>query len=210
MYLRKDGYYRLAKQQGYRSRAAFKLIELNESYQIIHPHDTVLDIGAAPGGWMQVIKDVVRQGGTAVGVDILDIAPLPGQAHSAVTLKGDVNDARIRQRALAAIRGKFDVVVSDLSVNISGNALSDTSRNLAMVRSILSYLPELLREGGNFLIKLFYSDTLKSIRADAEGTFEKVFTTKPKASRSSSSELYLIGKGFRPAAGDKKGVPHAR
>lgn len=205
MYIRKDGYYRLAKQQGYRSRAAFKLIQLHNSYTIIHAHDRVLDIGAAPGGWMQVIGDIIGENGSVVGIDLLDIPPLhhnktnrtamKSTAH-AVAIKGDINDPGIRIAALSLIKTKFDAVVSDLSVNISGNASSDTYRNLEMAKAIVGYLPELLKKGGDFLIKLFYSNELKSFLSDAHKNFDKVYTTKPKASRSSSSELYFIGKGF--------------
>ncbi len=209
MYIRKDGYYRLAKQQGYRSRAAFKLIQLNNSYTIIHAHDRVLDIGAAPGGWMQVISDIIGENGSVVGIDLLDIPPLQNKTNktdrtkkartiNAVAIKGDINDPGIKQKALSIINGSFDAVVSDLSVNISGNASSDTYRNLEMAKSIVGHLPELLKKGGNFLIKLFYSNELKSFLSDADKNFDKVYTTKPKASRSSSSELYFIGKGFHP------------
>ncbi|MCL5278019.1 MAG: RlmE family RNA methyltransferase [Deltaproteobacteria bacterium] len=218
MYIRKDGYYRLAKRQGYRSRAAFKLIQLNDSYAIIHAHDNVLDIGAAPGGWMQVITDIIGEGGTVVGIDPLDIPPIPGPVHAAAaaTLKGDINDPGVRQRACGIIKARFDAVVSDVSVNISGNAPSDIYRNMEMARSIVGYLPGLLRRGGNFLMKLFYSNELKPFLAVAEKCFDRTYATKPKASRSSSSELYLIGKGFCaltqecPGTGDKEGAPVVR
>jgi 23S rRNA (uridine2552-2'-O)-methyltransferase len=204
MYIRKDGYYRLAKQQGYRSRASFKLIQLNNSYGIIHVHDRVLDIGAAPGGWMQVVRNIIGKDGVVVGIDLLDISPLQNKTNktdrtytpTAVAIKGDINDAGIRQKALSTIKGSFDAVVSDLSVNLSGDAASDTYRNLRVAESIVGYLPGLLKIGGNFLIKLFYSNDLKAFLADAHKQFDEMYTTKPKASRSSSSELYLIGKGF--------------
>ncbi len=194
MYIRKDGYYRLAKQRGYRSRASFKLIQLNHSYGIIHKNDNALDIGASPGGWMQVTIDIIGRRGTAVGIDVLEIPAI--NAANAVTIKGDINDPAVRQKAVHAIGRRFDVVLSDLSLNLTGDASSDAVRHLSMAGSILSFLPELLKEGGNFLIKLFYSNESKMFLKQAGRYFETVYTTKPKASRSSSSELYMAGKGF--------------
>jgi 23S rRNA (uridine2552-2'-O)-methyltransferase len=194
MYIRKDGYYKLAKQQGYRSRASFKLIQLNSSYHIIGKDDKVLDIGASPGGWMQVILNVVGKNGMVIGIDIQDINPF--NVANAITVKGDIHDPLIRQKALTLIKDKFDTVVSDLSINITGNSSFDTIRNIEMAKSIVSYLPELLKNGGNFLIKLFYSNELKHFLKEAKKYFKESYTTKPLASRSSSSELYMVGKGF--------------
>lgn len=207
MYIRKDGYYRLAKQQGYRSRASFKLIQLNNSYHLIRHGSRVLDIGAAPGGWMQVIMDTIGEGGSVVGIDLLDIPPMTNTAKGsgktsntkAVTIKGDIQEPLIRQQAIAAINGKFDAVVSDVSINITGNASTDNTRNLELSQLVVSYLPELLKNNGNFLIKLFYSPELKYFLKQTGEYFKEIYTTKPPASRSSSSELYLIGKGFIPA-----------
>lgn len=196
MYIRKDGYYKLAKQQGFRSRASFKLIQLNDSYHIIRQGSRVLDIGAAPGGWMQVLLHVVGSTGTVVGLDILDILPI--HAPNAVLIKGDVRDPSVQQQARAAINGKFDTVVSDISINISGNAPTDTEGNLELSGIIVSLLPGLLKSNGNFLIKLFYSPALRSLQDRIRGCFREVFTTKPPASRRSSSELYLIARGFKP------------
>ncbi len=196
MYIRKDGYYKLAKQQGYRSRASFKLMQLNDSYHIIRHGIRVLDVGAAPGGWMQVLLTAVGKTGTVVGIDILDIPPI--HAPNAVIIKGDIQDPAVRQQALAAIGRKFDTVVSDTSINISGNAAADTARNLELSHAILASLPDLLKTSGNFLIKLFYSTELKSFLTLTRTYFTQVYMTKPPASRSSSSELYLIGKGFQP------------
>ena len=216
MYKRKDGYYRLAKQQGYRSRASFKLIQLNDSYHLLRNGSRVLDIGAAPGGWMQVIMNIIGEHGTVVGIDLLDIPPVVNTAKGTarpsnakvVTIRGDIQDPLIRQQAMAAVNGKFDTVVSDMSINITGNASSDNFRNLELAQLVVSYLPELLKNNGNFLIKVFYSPALKSFLKQAGLSFHEMYTTKPPASRSSSSELYMIGKGFRsalPAAVPDKG-----
>jgi len=194
MYKRKDGFYRLAKQQGYRSRASFKLIQLNHSYNIIRTDNNVLDIGAAPGGWMQVIAGITGGHGTVVGIDLLNISPF--SKINAVTIKGDINDPVIRQKACDAISGKFDVVVSDLSINLTGDASSDTYKNFEMAKSIISFLPDLLKKGGNFLIKLFYCNDLKPFLKQVNQYVRTVSITKPKASRGASSELYMIGKGF--------------
>lgn len=194
MYIRKDGYYKLAKQQGYRSRAAFKLIELNNSYHIITKGNTVLDVGASPGGWIQVAIRLVGNKGRVVGIDILDIPTFNYQ--NVFTLKGDINDAYLRKKAVEINKGKFDTVISDISVNLTGNVFYDHSKNLEIATMILSYLEELLKNNGNFLIKLFYSIELKKFLSKARTYFGNIYTTKPKASRSSSSELYMIGKGF--------------
>lgn len=193
MYIRKDGYYKLAKQQGYRSRAAFKLLQLNTSYHIIRKGNKVLDIGASPGGWMQVILNIIGKNGIVVGIDIQDIKPF--NALNAVLIKGDIHDPLIRQSALTLVKEKFDAVVCDVSVNITGN-ISDNIRNIEMAKSIVSYLPELLKANGNFLIKLFYSNELKDFLKETKRCFKESYATKPLASRSSSSELYMIGKGY--------------
>ncbi|MGB9735366.1 MAG: SAM-dependent methyltransferase [bacterium] len=194
MYIRKDGYYKLAKQHGYRSRASFKLIQLNNSYHLIRRGDTVLDIGASPGGWMQVAIELVGNKGKVIGIDVLDIPNF--NCPNAVPVKGDINEPLVRRYALELNKGKFDTVMSDVSINITGNVFYDTSKNLEMATLILSYLPELLKDNGNFLIKLFYSNELKSFLDKACVCFKNTYTTKPRASRSSSSELYMIGKGF--------------
>ncbi len=196
MYVRKDSYYRLAKQKGYRSRASFKLQQLNNSYKIIKKNDLVLDIGASPGGWMQVILELIGAKGAVVGIDLLDVQPL--NHKNSFFLKGDILEPEIREKALSKIDNKkFDAIVSDLSVNLSGNTDTDIYRNFSMVKNIMGFLNELLKSNGNFLIKLFYSTELKPYLKEIEHLFKSVYITKPDASRNSSSELYMIGKGFK-------------
>ncbi len=154
----------------------------------------MLDIGASPGGWMQVAIELVGNKGKVIGIDVLDIPNF--NCPNAVPVKGDINEPLVRRYALELNKGKFDTVMSDVSINITGNVFYDTSKNLEMATLILSYLPELLKDNGNFLIKLFYSNELKSFLDKACVCFKNTYTTKPRASRSSSSELYMIGKGF--------------
>jgi 23S rRNA (uridine2552-2'-O)-methyltransferase len=180
-----DSYVRKAREKGYRSRAAFKLLQLDEQHQILKPGFIVIDLGAAPGGWSQVAAAKVRPGGRVVAIDLLDMAPIPGVAFQ----KGDF-------RALA-FDGKADVVLSDLSPNISGIRDTDQERVAELVEQAAALAMKVLAPGGAFLVKAFHGGRFPSLLEEMKRHFRTVQVCKPGASRSESRETYLLARGPR-------------
>ncbi|MXV62935.1 TRAM domain-containing protein [Natronorubrum sp. JWXQ-INN-674] len=193
----KDQYYNKAKQQGYRSRAAYKLKQLDDLENVISGRDTVVDLGAAPGGWLQVAAERVGPQGTVIGVDLQRIMDLedPALTDQVETLRGDMTEDKTRERVVDAAGGPVDVVVSDMAPNMSGEYSLDQARSLYLARQAFETALELLDTGGNFVVKVFEGPDVDDLRADIEDEFQYVRATSPKASRDESSEIYFIGKG---------------
>jgi 23S rRNA (uridine2552-2'-O)-methyltransferase len=195
---RKDEYYNKAKQQGYRARSAYKLQQLDEEADLLPRGATVVDLGAAPGGWLQVAAERVGPGGRVVGVDLQRIDDLE---HDHVeTVRGDMTDDRTRyylRKALGAEEGErpADVVVSDMAPNMSGEYSLDHARSIHLARQAFETALELLKPGGDFVVKVFDGPDLADFRADVEEEFQYVRAYTPEASRKQSSERYLIAKG---------------
>ena len=187
---RKDDYYNRAKQQGYRSRAAYKLKQLDEDAGLISDGDTVVDLGAAPGGWLQVASELAGEGGTVVGVDLQRIKPIDGVE----TIRGDMTEDDTRDRIVDAV-GEADVVVSDMAPNMTGEYSLDHARSVYLARTAFETALELLAPGGDFVAKVFEGPDTDELRADIDREFEYVRTIHPDASRDSSSELYMVAKG---------------
>jgi 23S rRNA (uridine2552-2'-O)-methyltransferase len=190
---RKDLYRRLAKEQGYKSRAAFKLIEANKKYRFIRRGDTVLDLGSAPGGWLQVAEEIVGASGLVVGVDV-DRVRLKG-VPNLVCITADVNDPGLPARVLEATRGKVDVILSDLSPKVSGVWEIDQLRQLDLTRRALEMSESLLKESGSVFCKVFEGEGTPVLREELRKRFLSVRVIKPAASRSASSELYYFCQG---------------
>ncbi|TKR25660.1 23S rRNA (uridine(2552)-2'-O)-methyltransferase [Natronomonas salsuginis] len=197
---RKDDYYNRAKQQGYRSRAAYKLKQLDEDAGLIGDGDTVVDLGAAPGGWLQVAKELAGEGGTVVGVDLQRIKPIDGVD----TIRGDMTDAETREKIVARVGGGetdaegdggVDVVISDMAPNMTGEYSLDHARSVYLARTAFETSLDLLAPGGDFVAKVFEGPDTNDLRANIDREFEYVRTIHPKASRDSSSELYMVAKG---------------
>ncbi|MFC7155912.1 SAM-dependent methyltransferase [Halomarina halobia] len=187
---RKDDYYNRAKQQGYRSRAAYKLKQLNETAGLVGPGDTVVDLGAAPGGWLQVAAELAGDG-TVVGVDLQRIRPLDGVE----TVRGDMTDEEARERIREALDGReADVVLSDMAPNVSGEYSLDHARSVHLARMAFETARELLAPGGDFVAKVFDGPDVRDLRRDVEREFDYVREVRPEASRKESSELYLVAK----------------
>jgi 23S rRNA (uridine2552-2'-O)-methyltransferase len=186
----KDDYYNRAKQQGYRSRAAYKLKQLDSDAGLVSDGDTVVDLGAAPGGWLQVASELVGEGGTVVGVDLQRIDSIDG----AETIRGDMTDEETRERIVESI-GEADVVVSDMAPNMTGEYSLDHARSVYLARTAFETAIELLAPGGDFVAKVFEGPDTDGLRADIDEEFEYVRTIHPDASRDSSSELYMVAKG---------------
>jgi 23S rRNA (uridine2552-2'-O)-methyltransferase len=198
---RKDDYYNRAKQEGYRSRAAYKLKQLDEEAGLISEGDTVVDLGAAPGGWLQVANELAGNSGTVVGVDLQRIKPIDGVA----TVHGDMTEESTREEVIDMV-GEADVVVSDMAPNMTGEYSLDHARSVYLARMAFETSLELLAPGGDFVAKVFEGPDTDDLRADIDEEFEYVRTIHPKASRDSSSELFMVGKGRLTApvrAGDQ-------
>ena len=200
---RRDLYRRLAKEQGYKSRAAFKLIEAYEKYGFIREGDVVIDFGAAPGGWLQVCAKIVGPEGKAIGVDLHAIHL---KEKNVSTLAMDVNDPKVLDRLSALAGRKADVVLSDLSPSVSGVWELDQTRQVDLTLRVLDLSEVLLKKGGRAFIKLFEGERSPEVRAEMRVRFETVHAVKPAASRSASSELYYYCEGWR-AIGSEASAP---
>lgn len=191
---RRDLYRRLAKEQGYRSRAAFKLIQATEKYHFIGPGDRVVDFGAAPGGWMQVASQLVGNDGTVVGVDLHEIRV---RGKNLKTIEMDVHDPKVEQKLLEALGGMADVALSDLAPTVSGVWELDQSRQVDLTLRVLDLSESVLRPDGSGFFKLFEGERSQEVRDEFRKRFRVVHTIKPLASRSVSSELYYYCEGWK-------------
>ena len=189
-----DPYVQKAKAEGYRSRAAYKLLELDKKDRLLVPGQLLVDLGAAPGSWSQVAVGRVGSKGRVVAVDLLPMAPLPGVQF----VQGDFREQEVLDALLAALGGrKADLVISDLAPNISGIGVSDQARSMHLCELALEFARQCLKPGGSLLVKVFQGAGFTEFLADMRKTFEKVGSRKPEASRGRSSEMYLLGRGFK-------------
>jgi 23S rRNA (uridine2552-2'-O)-methyltransferase len=186
-----DPYVAAAKQQGFRSRAAYKLVELDERFRLIRRGSLVVDLGVAPGGWTQAA--VQRGAGRVVAVDLLAADPVPG----AVMLQGDFTEPEVQQRLMAELGGKADLVLSDMAPNTTGHAATDHLRIMALAEAALAFAIDVLTEGGGFVAKVFQGGAEKAMLERLKRHFSTVRHAKPPASRKESSELYVVASGFR-------------
>lgn len=190
-----DPYVQAAKAQGYRSRAAFKLIELDDRFRLLRRGARVLDLGAAPGGWTQVAVARVGEGGRIVGVDILPTEPVTG----ATMMQGDLTDPAVADAAVAALGGKADLVLSDMAPNTVGHAATDHIRIMALAEIAADVALAVLAPGGAFVCKVLQGGTERDMLAMLKRHFAQVRHAKPPASRKDSAETYVVAQGFRPA-----------
>ena len=190
----KDEYYNKAKQQGYRARSAYKLQQLDETAGLLGEGRTVVDLGAAPGGWLQVAAERVGERGRVVGVDRQSIDPLEEPAATVEYVRGDITDEDTVDRLREAVDGEADVVLSDMAPNMTGEYDLDHARSVHLARQALSIAEDLLGAGGDLAVKVFDGRDLDDLQADMEEEFEYVRQVRPDASRDSSSELYLVAK----------------
>ncbi|MFC4550393.1 MULTISPECIES: 23S rRNA (uridine(2552)-2'-O)-methyltransferase [Halorussus] len=188
---RKDHYYNKSKQEGYRSRAAYKLKQLNREEHLLHEGATVVDLGAAPGGWLQVAAQEVGEDGTVIGVDLQRIDPLDGVE----TVRGDMTDEETKEKVREIAGDSVDVVLSDMAPNMTGEYNLDHARSVHLARQAFETAMDVLDSGGDFAVKVFEGQDLPALREDVEAEFEYVRTMSPDASREESSELYLVAKG---------------
>lgn len=191
---RRDYYYRQAKEEGYRSRASFKLKQINEKHNIIRRGDSVVDLGAAPGGWLQVAKEL--SGGKVLGVDLKRIEPIEGVE----TVQGDINAESTIKKIIQIVGAKgADVVLCDAAPNLSGNWSYDHARSIELATSALECAKKILKPKGNFVVKAFQGDMFGDYMQKVRENFVRTAAYSPKASRSQSAEIYVIGKRFLTA-----------
>lgn len=189
----KDSWYKAAKREGWRSRASYKLIQIQEKMDLIEEGDKVVDLGAAPGGWSQVALELVGPDGAVVGIDLDRIVPLEG----ATFIKGDMTRAETVAKALEAIGGAADVVISDMSPNISGSYSTDQARSVWLCENALQFADKALKRNGRFVAKVFEGDLFPGFLDQVRDRFMSVRMVNPEASRKASSEVYVVGLGFR-------------
>ena len=195
-YRLRDTYYKKAKQEGYRSRAAYKLLELQERFRILRAGESVVDLGAAPGGWLQVAAKLVGPNGKVLGVDLQPIETL--NQKNIIIVQGDITAPETEQRIMEYLGRPADSVISDVAPKLTGVRDTDEARLLELNRTALAVAKRLLRAGGSFLIKSFVSEELRSFSTELEKQFRSVQRTRPDASRKGSSEIYFFAKDYHP------------
>jgi len=187
-----DPYVKEAARRGYRSRAAFKLLELDERDQLLRPGITAVDLGAAPGSWSQVLRERLGPRATIVAIDLLPMPGMPG----VVVIQGDIEQDDDLSAIDAALRGKpVDLVISDMSPNLSGIDVVDQARSIRLAEVALDFARTHLQPGGDLVVKVFQGAGLDQFQRDVRPYFNKVYLRKPKASRDRSREHYVVGKG---------------
>lgn len=189
-----DHYVQMAQKDGYRSRAAYKLLEIDDKDHLFNPGSCVVDLGAAPGSWTQIVRKRVGPSGIVIALDILPMDPIPGVDF----IQGDFREESVLKALENRLDGrKLDIVISDLAPNISGMAVMDQARAFYLTELALDFAVQNLKPGGDFLVKVFQGSGFNEYLSQMRGTFTQVVSRKPKASRDRSSEIYLLGKAKR-------------
>ena len=189
---RNEHYYKLAKKLNYRSRASFKLIQIDNRFGIFKPGDAVVDLGACPGGWLQVAQERTWPNGRVVGVDLRYIKPLEGVE----TFIGDITEDATMIELLRRFGGQADVVLSDMAPNITGHYSMDHARSVNLCMFAVDVCDRILKKEGKLVMKVFMGDMFDSLKKELEMRFQSVKVHSPDASRDTSSEVYVICQGF--------------
>jgi 23S rRNA (uridine2552-2'-O)-methyltransferase len=193
-----DPYVHRARAHGYRSRAAYKLVEIANREGFARPGDAVVDLGAAPGGWAQALAERVGRSGRIVALDLLEIAPIPG----VTVVRGDFREETVLQRVEDALDGrKLDLVVSDMAPNLSGVRATDQARSVHLCELALAFAKDHLKPRGALMVKIFQGAGYPEFLAAMRRVFVSVASRKPAASRGESKEMYLVGKGLKTGTG---------
>ena len=194
-YNRKDHFYKLAKKEGKASRAFYKLSELQNRFKLIRKGEIVLDLGCAPGGWLQELSKIVGKSGRVIGIDLLPVSV--GLPNNVVVIHGDLNDDESIARIVDEANGLVDVIVSDMSPNISGVAFADAYRSYELSMLAFEICEKSLRDNGNFTTKIFPGEEFAGYVKMLKQNFSKVTTVTPEATRKTSSERYLVAIGYK-------------
>lgn len=192
---RKDQYRKLARENLYRSRAVYKLSQINKSHHILKEGIKVVDIGAAPGGWLQIVSKIVGPRGMAVGIDLKEIEPIP----NVITVVGNIENTEDVDKLIRILgnSGKVDVVLSDLAPNVSGLWEMDQLKQIDLSKKALEFAKIVLKDNGSALFKVFQGENSSEFIKDLKSVFLNVIITKPDASRKQSSEIYVVCKRYR-------------
>lgn len=189
-----DPYVKQAQKDGYRSRASYKLLEVQEKYKLIRPGMSVVDLGAAPGGWSQVTSRLIGGQGRLIASDILEMDSIPDVTF----IQGDFTQDEVLGRILEAVgNSQVDLVISDMAPNMSGTPAVDMPKAMFLCELALDLAARILRPGGNFVIKVFQGEGFDAYVKDARQKFDKVQMIKPDSSRGSSREQYMLAWGYR-------------
>ena len=191
-----DPYYKRAKQEDYRSRASYKLKQLDKKFKIIKEGNTVVDLGAAPGGWSQVALEKVGEEGMVVGVDLNRFKKFHEENYYG--MRGDFTTPEVQEKIMKIIGGKAKVVMSDASPSLSGIKNIDQLRSIDLTNAVIGIADNILEEKGNLVMKVFQGPEYKQMLDSLKGKYRQVKTTKPPSSRKKSSEMYVVGLGFKP------------
>jgi 23S rRNA (uridine2552-2'-O)-methyltransferase len=189
-----DEYVKMAQAQGYRSRAVFKIKEIQEKDKFIKPGMNVIDLGAAPGGWSQFVRPILGKKSKLIALDILSMAPLEG----VVFIQGDFREATVLDELTATLDSEpVDIVLSDMAPNMSGSKGIDQPNAMYLAELALDTAKTVLAQGGDFLVKVFQGEGFEAFHRDVQQHFNKVVIRKPKASRPRSNEVYILARGFK-------------
>lgn len=195
VYDRKDHYYKKAKEEGKASRAIYKLEEIDRQFHLLKGGERVIDLGCAPGGWLQYLAKRVGSKGKAVGVDLLEVkASLP---EFLTILRGDITDPKVQEECLRVLAGPADLVLSDMSPNLSGIRFRDHYESYQLAMTVLKVARKVLKPGGVMVVKIFPGDELKDYKRELEKSFAEIKTLIPQATRKGSTEIYLIARNFK-------------
>jgi len=186
-----DPFVKKAKQEGYRSRAAYKLLEVDDKDHLLRPGMTIVDLGAAPGGWSQLAAQKLGGKGRVIALDVLEMVGLPG----VLFIQGDFREDAVLEQLVKELHDKqVDLVISDMAPNMSGVGMADQARSMHLAELALEFAVAWLKPGGHFLVKVFQGTGFQEYLHEMRRHFKQVVTRKPKASRDRSSEVYLLGK----------------
>jgi len=199
-YDRKDHYHQRAKREGYRSRAAYKLLEIQQGQRLLRPGQRVIDLGCWPGGWLQVAAEAVGRNGRVVGVDLAAIDP-PLDHANVIAFCADLTQPGVVEELIERLGGPADVVLSDAAPKLSGIRAADQAREGALLEAVEALLGRLLRPGGALLVKILEGPDAVRVDRRLRREFESAKTVKPSASRRGSSERYLLGRGYKGSSG---------
>ncbi len=192
---KRDYYYKKAKEEKYRSRSTYKLFQVIEKYRFIKEGDVVIDLGAAPGGWIQAARKTVGIKGFVLGVDIRPVEPFA--EHNVRTIIGDISEQETLQQIVEFLPRKADALISDVSPNISGVWEVDHARQIDLAQQALNIAFETLRPAGNFFVKVFQGDLLDDFTIKVKKSFQTANVIKPKASRGKSAEMFILAMGLK-------------
>lgn len=196
-----DPYYKKAKKEDYRSRASYKIKQLDKKFKLIKEGDTVVDLGAAPGGWSQVALEKVGEEGLVIGVDLNRIKPFPEENFHGI--RGDFTTTEVQEKVMNLIGGKAKVVISDASPSLCGIKNIDQLRSLDLTNTVIGIADNILEPKGNLVMKVFQGPEYKDMLTRLKKKYRQVKTTKPPSSRKKSSEMYVVGLDFKPKKNKK-------